>query len=256
MSKNQYKERKSSLSSIKKIQKDRTVISDSFKNQLQDKTDRTNNNAKTSKSSPSLWVNPTNSKNTESNANRGVSSFPTNLSKEENPRPVFEKESPSYQRDKKNKENFITQHDSGQELSFLDQNQKVKILNLKAIPKEKFQGSSDEILMEKLGYVFVNSPMHEGVKVDLGGYPVVAKKSNGMVGVMTGVLMVAVKSETDVGRLTNTFDLTLNSFDLELKRAYFSVNSSQSLPDLLSTIQQDKGVVRASLEIIFSHGRL
>lgn len=133
-----------------------------------------------------------------------------------------------------------------------------ELLNLRAIPKARYQPDMGTFVTEKLGYTIYSSRRPSAVENDEGSLLVVAKKSNGMLGIVTGTIIVRLKEAALALSLADSYQLRLKYIDDDLRIAYYAANegTSVSLAQLVELLQKDEAVETVNLEIINSKKRL
>ncbi len=135
-------------------------------------------------------------------------------------------------------------------------NERFELLNLRAIPKAQYRADLGEKIGEKLGFVIFASRSPAGAASDDGTFSVVAKKSNGMLGIVTGTIIVRLKESALALTLAETYELTLKYIDDDLRMAYYSTSDKASLNKIVELLSQDNAVETVNLEIINSKKRL
>lgn len=127
-----------------------------------------------------------------------------------------------------------------------------EVLNLRAVPKDEYRPEMGAVVTEKMNYMMIAGSQGLTAGVTL---PVVARASNGLLGIVTGTFLVKIKDLSDVSPVARTHGLTLKFLDEDTKVAYFSAAPATSLNDVLSALKDDPSVENASLEVIQSQKR-
>lgn len=132
-----------------------------------------------------------------------------------------------------------------------------EMLKLKAITKDQYEPHMGSLISEKLGFVIYAADDHDPFLLSIDGtLPVVANKSNGMLGIVTGTIVVTLKESSMAQALAQTYDLTLKYLDKEMRLAYFSAPSKTALDKVVEALQKDVSVEHVNLEIVQSKKRM
>lgn len=133
-----------------------------------------------------------------------------------------------------------------------------ELLNLRAITKNRYQRDMGPVVTEKLGYVIYASHRPPEVEDGDGSLLVVAKKSNGMLGIVTGTIIVRLKEAALALSLADSYQLQLKYIDDDLRIAYYSAGEGTraTLAQLVELLSQDEAVETVNLEIVNSKKRL
>ncbi len=130
-----------------------------------------------------------------------------------------------------------------------------ELLSLRAVPAARYVPDMGHKVSEKLGYVIFASSRPPGTADD-ESLLVVAKKSNGMLGIVTGTIIVRLKEAALALDLANSYKLTLKYIDDDLRLAYYSTTEDTSLAQIVEILKQDDAVETVNLEIVNSKKRL
>jgi len=122
------------------------------------------------------------------------------------------------------------------------------VLSLRAFPKEQFLPEMGEVISEKDGMVYFVSHQERS---DL--YPVILKSSNGQVGFLSGVVMASVESLDDAEALAKDYQMQMNTYDADLKRAYFKTPNVSDVLVVLNQLRQ--AVSSVEVEVVLGYKR-
>lgn len=129
-----------------------------------------------------------------------------------------------------------------------------ELLSLRAIPKDAYLGSSAGVAFERLGFVFVDRADATGLRLD-GSFPVLSRRSNGMIAVVTGTFIVTLKDFKAAGPVAASYGLGTKFLDESLRTAYFSAPPSAPLDDLVGALKADPSIESVTLEVVQTHKR-
>lgn len=132
--------------------------------------------------------------------------------------------------------------------------QAFELLSLRAIAKERYDESLGPLVSERLGYA-IFAPGTAAALVVGDGLPVVVKTSNGMIGIVTGTVLVTLKDRGSLRAVESAHALSLRHYDEDLRLASFVVPESKSLTSVVDELRADASVEDASLEIVQSWKR-
>ena len=132
-----------------------------------------------------------------------------------------------------------------------------EMLKLKAVAKDQYDPRLGLLISEKLGFVIYAADDHSPFLLSIdGNLPVVANKSNGMLGIVTGTIVVTLKESSMAQAVAQNYGLTLKYLDKEMRLAYFSAPSKTALDKVVEALQKDVSVEHVNLEIVQSKKRL
>lgn len=131
-----------------------------------------------------------------------------------------------------------------------------ELMKLKAVPAANYRAEMGELIEEKLGFaIFAGSQGRFDLAAD-GGLPVVAKKGSGLLGIVTGTLIVTLKDGGAASPLARQHQMDLKFFDPDLKLAYYTAPSTAVLDQLASELEANANVENVTIEIVQSRKRL
>lgn len=133
--------------------------------------------------------------------------------------------------------------------------ERFEVLRLKAIPAAQYRPELGEKIGERMGFAIFASRDASGEFTNDGTFPVVAKKSNGMLGIVTGTIVVRLKESSLALSLADTYEMTLKYIDDDLRIAYYSAAGKTSLTQLVDLLARDTAVESVNLEIVNSKKR-
>lgn len=131
-----------------------------------------------------------------------------------------------------------------------------ELLKLKAIPTRSFAPGMGEKIEDKFGFTIFAAPGPDFNLTTDGSLPVVAKKGSGMLGIVTGTILVTLKDSNLAQGLAQAHSLKLKFVDPDLKLAYFSAPTSAPLDQIVSTLSASEGVEHVTLEVVQARKRL
>ncbi len=154
------------------------------------------------------------------------------------------------------KEDFLSKYRVGQR-DAMPGAATYEMLKLKAIPRGQYDPRLGERITEKLGFVIYAAPSTKPFELAVdGSLPVVAQKSNGMLGIVTGTIVVTLKQSSMAQGLAQSYDLTLKYLDKDMRLAYFSAPDKTALDQVVVALQKDSAVEHVNLEIVQSKKRM
>jgi len=131
-----------------------------------------------------------------------------------------------------------------------------EMLKLKAVPKAQYEPRMGQLISEKLGFA-IFATTQSAFELTAGTeLPVLAKKGNGILGIVTGTIIVTLKENTLAPLLAQTYDLTLKYLDKDLRLAYFTAPANTPLDKVVEALQRDASVENVNLEVVQSRKRL
>jgi hypothetical protein len=152
---------------------------------------------------------------------------------------------------------FLTRYASGSSISL--KGSEYQILNLRAIPKDRYNTSMGPVEFERMNQIFIASSDNSISQMIVGdSQPVLAKKSNGMVSLVTGTLLVTLKNantslDSTAQNLAQIYHLTLlQPVDADLKLAALKASPGSSLVKLFTDLQADPSVASVRIETLQS----
>lgn len=122
------------------------------------------------------------------------------------------------------------------------------VLSLRAVPRADFNGDENEIVGEKLGFVFVETSTIQNSR------PTVINRSNGMLGVVTGTILVRTNDTSIAPVIAQKHSLRVLHVDQSIGLIYLSA-SPDTAPSLLNSIKATPSVTSVNLEIVESEAR-
>lgn len=128
-------------------------------------------------------------------------------------------------------------------------NEDYELLSIRALPKAEYGGPASKVLFERLGFVFFDGAQHQGLHVD-GTFPVVSRKSNGLLGVITGTLIVTLKDFRSGSSIAQSYGLRTKFSDESLNTVYLAAPLSASLSDLAGALKADPSVESVTIEVV------
>lgn len=164
--------------------------------------------------------------------------------------------SPTPERNAERNERFIDRYRWNGSRGIHVSDQRFDFLRLKAITSENYRSDMGTGVDEKLGYVIFAARDAFGELSEDGTLPVVAKRSNGMLGIVTGTIIVRLRESALAIGIAENYHLTLKYIDDDLKVAYYSGQDSKtSLTNLVEALKHDTAVESVNLEIVNSKKR-
>lgn len=131
-----------------------------------------------------------------------------------------------------------------------------EMLKLKAIPAQAYRPDMGPRIDEKFGFVIMAGEQNRfDIAID-GSRPVVAKKGNGMLGILTGTIIVVLKDNNAADELARSYNLTLKFLDPDLKLAYYSAPTETPLDQVAAQLEANSSVERVTLEVVQTRKRL
>lgn len=131
-----------------------------------------------------------------------------------------------------------------------------EMMRLKAVPKAAYEPRMGQLISEKLGFaIFASTQSMYSLSAE-HGLPVVANKSNGMLGIVTGTIIVTLKESGLAASIAQSYDLTLKYLDKDLRIAYFTAPANTQLERVVEALQRDGSIESVDLEIVQSRKRL
>lgn len=121
-------------------------------------------------------------------------------------------------------------------------------LSLRAIPKTEYRGDLNDIVTEKLGFVFVESANPQS------GRPTVLNRANGLIGVITGTILVRTTDLSATQSLAQRLSLRILHTDESIGLVYLAANPDAAA-QIAKSIQGIPSVTSITLEIVESEAR-
>lgn len=125
------------------------------------------------------------------------------------------------------------------------------LMRLRAIPKDRYRADLGPRIDEKFGFAIYAAQGQTDLMVD-EGLPVVAKNTNGLLGIVTGTLIVTLREGALALDLARDYGLKVIYFDEDLRLAYYSAPEKSSLDSVVDTLKRDRLVESVNLEVIQS----
>lgn len=125
------------------------------------------------------------------------------------------------------------------------------LMRLRAIQKDRYRPGLGTQIDEKFGFVIYAADGQSDLMVD-DGLPVVAKNTNGILGIVTGTLIVTLREGALALDLAKDYGLKVIYFDEDLRLAYYSAPEKSSLDSVVETLKRDRLVESVNLEVIQS----
>lgn len=227
-----------SIGSLKGVPKQQTSLSENFRNSNESKTA---SNYRAVASTPPQGRSPT-----------------SKMQGSKFPKTVPRNDVVDYDSERQAKDEIIQKYDSGQLL--VHSGGTFKILNLRAIPKSSYKATMKPPIAEKFGMLIYsvdpNAGFGSGFGLSNGGKPVVAKDSNGIIGIVTGTIIVRLKDSSTFVELATRYGISSIYFDANLNLAFYSAPLGVRLDELVQSLKQDPSIEDAQLEILLSEKRV
>lgn len=154
------------------------------------------------------------------------------------------------------RESFLRQHGGGEK--FRQEGQEFERMRLIAVPSSEYDRSSGAAVAERMGYVFIPTSELAPLNRRSGSseFPVVAQSASGLLGVVTGTLVVQLKDLSAVNAVARRHGLKLKYLDQDLQTAYFeSADGAVTLEQLADGLREEVVVAEVRLEIVQSRKR-
>lgn len=129
-----------------------------------------------------------------------------------------------------------------------------ELLSLRAVPKDAFSGPASAIAFERLGFVFVEGGDSSGLRVD-GSFPVLSRRSNGMIAVVTGTFIVTLKDFKAAAPVAASYGLATKFLDESIRTVYLSAPPAAPLDELVGALKADPSIESVVLEVVQTHKR-
>lgn len=128
-----------------------------------------------------------------------------------------------------------------------------EVLKLRAVRRDEYSPELGPALFERNGRVVFAA--ENGDALDGRSLPVVARASNGVLGFLSGVLLVTLNDRSDVDPVARTHGLELKAYDEDLRLATLRVPEGTSILQMMKTLQSDPSVADVKPEVIQSFKR-
>jgi hypothetical protein len=131
-----------------------------------------------------------------------------------------------------------------------------EMMKLKAVLESSYRPEMGERIEEKFGFViFASRQSQFNLTLD-GSLPVVAKIGNGVLGIVTGTIIVTLTDSQAAKNVANAHGLNLKFVDLDLKLAYYSAPATAALDQVAAELKANSYVEQVTLEVVQARKRL
>ncbi len=99
----------------------------------------------------------------------------------------------------------------------------------------------------------IDSALAQKAIISTDSYPVVYKASNGHIGLLTGVLLARVASQSAAERLSALYPMNLMNYDSSIRLASFKVQEGQGFFDVYNQVKQNEKLESLTAEVLDSY---